>query len=113
MHGVTTALVLFVLACVLFPRLIANRPQYYAGFAMVLAAILIDGVAHIFDNANVRAFAYLATAVLQVGALLVLFLAAGGLTVRGLSREMLGAFEVIRRGETDSEIIIPVRKRGE
>ena len=42
-----------------------------------------------------------------------LFLSAGGLTVRGLTREMASAFEVIRRGETEKEIIIPIGDQGE
>ena len=109
MQGVTTAIVLFVFACVLFPRLIANRAQFHAGFALTLAAILLDGLAHIVHVATFDAFAYLFTAILQVGAIVLLYLAAGGLTARGLSREMLGAFEVIRRGEEEREVIIPRR----
>ena len=112
MQGVTTAIVLFVFVCVLFPRLIANRAQFHAGFAMVLLAILLDALGHIVLNATFGAFVYLATALLQIGATVLLYLAAGGLTARGLGREMLGAFEVIRRGEDEAEIIIPPR-RGE
>ena len=109
MQGVTAAIVAFIFVCVLFPRLVASRPQFYGGFAVTLVVILLDGVGQIADAGTpLRSFAYLAGAVLQVAAIGLLFLAAGGLTWRGLSREMLGAFEVIRRGETDKEVIIPI-----
>ena len=109
MQGVTTALVLFVFACVLFPRLIDNRPQYYVGFVCVLLIIVLDAVANLLGgSADARGVLYLGIAVLQVAAIVLLFLSAGGLTVRGLTREMAGAFEVVRRGEKTKEVIIPI-----
>lgn len=109
MQGVTAAIVAFIFVCVLFPRLVASRPQFYAGFGMALLVIALDGVGQVFVAGHpFRTFAYTMGAVLQIGAIALLFLAAGGLTWRGLGREMLGAFEVIRRGETDKEIIIPL-----
>ncbi len=102
MEGVTSALVLFVFVCVLFPRLIDSRPQYYVGFALTLLCVLLTG----FVSRHWVVGSVLV--VVQVGAILTLFLAAGGLTVRGLTREMASAFEVIRRGEKDKEIIIPI-----
>ena len=109
MEGVTTAIVLFVFVCILFPRLIDNRPQYYAAFVCVLILIVLDAVARLLiGSADARAFCYLGMAVLQIAAIVLLFLSAGGLTVRGLTREMAGAFEVVRRGETQKEVIIPI-----
>ena len=125
MDGVTTAIVLFIFVCVLFPRLIDNRAQYYAALGCAILIILIEASVHIFGYNRVEAgpagsgmavvqpngystFAHVAVALLQVVSILLLFLSAGGLTVRGLTREMAGAFEVIRRGETEKEIIIPV-----
>lgn len=110
MEGVTTAIVLFVFACVLFPRLVDNRAQYYIAFVCTLLIILIDALRRIwFDpDGGMMTFAIIATAILQVAAIVLLFLSAGGLTVRGLTKEMAGAFEVIRRGETQKEIIIPI-----
>ena len=104
MDGVTTAILLFVFACVLFPRLIDSRPQYYAALGLTLVAIVLGPFAYSF---GVR----IALAVIQALAVVLLFLSAGGLTVRGLSTDMMGAFEVIRRGEKEKEIIIP-RKDG-
>jgi hypothetical protein len=104
--GVTTALVLFAFVCVLFPKLIDNRPQYYVGVVLTLAAIVLGPWAT--DTFVLQAV----VAVLQVMAFLVLFLAAGGLTTRGLSSDMMGAFEVVRRGETEKETIIPIGRGG-
>ena len=100
MEGVTTAIVLFVFVCILFPRLIDNRPQYYVAFVCLLGIIVLDAVARLLGgSADARAVLYLGIALLQVVAIVLLFLAAGGLTVRGLTKEMAGAFEVVRRGE--------------
>jgi hypothetical protein len=48
---------------------------------------------------------------LQVLALLLLVLCVGGLTLRELGNEMGKAYEVIRRGETEKEVIIPIGDR--
>ncbi len=110
MDGVTTAIVLFVFTCVLFPRLIASRPQYYAALVMTLLIIVLKPIAAMgFGDRGL----YVALGFLQAATVLLLFLSAGGLTVRGLSSEMMGAFEVIRRGETEKEIIIPSGGRKE
>lgn len=107
MEGVTTAIVLFVFVCVLFPRLIDSRPQYYAAFVLTLLIVLLTPIAFVLGG-DARAIAGIVLGALQVAAIVLLFLSAGGLTVRGLTREMLGAFEVIRRGETSKEVIIPI-----
>jgi hypothetical protein len=109
MEGVTTAIVLFIFVCVLFPRLIDNRAQYYIAFVCTLLIILLHALAVIFEGSvATRMFFLTAVALLQIVAIALLFLSAGGLTVRGLSKDMAGAFEVIRRGETEKEIIIPI-----
>lgn len=111
MEGVTTAIVLFIFVCILFPRLIDNRAQYYVAFVVTLLIILIDALRRIWftdPDSGMMTFTIVAMAVLQVVAIVLLFLSAGGLSVRGLTREMAGAFEVIRRGETEKEIIIPL-----
>ena len=110
MDGVTTAILLFVFTCVLFPRLIDNRPQYYAALAITLIVIVLLPLRLIF--ASQASVLLVVIAVLQAVAVLLLFLSAGGLTVRGLTKDMAGAFEVIRRGETEKELIIPTGNRG-
>jgi hypothetical protein len=108
MQGVTTALVGFTLVCMIWPHLIKNKTQFYAGFAMIVVIILLDGLAFTLHSDAFGKFAYLFTAVLQVAALFVMYLSAGGLSARELAGEMGHAYEVIRRGEEEKEIIIPI-----
>lgn len=109
MHGVTTALVAFLFVCVVFPNLIKNRAQYYAAFAMVCLILLLDAIAVSFAGSGaVRAVCYFFAAMLQIGAMLILFLAAGGISWRALAGDMKDAYEVIRRGGDEKEVIIPL-----
>ena len=110
MHGVTTAIVLFILACLIFPKVIKNKPQYYAAVGAVLLAILLDALAHVIGAGGFTKFAYLMTAILQIGAVFLLILSAGGLTVSDLAGDLAETIEVVRRGG-EKEIIIP--RRGE
>ena len=114
MEGVTTAIVLFVFVCVLFPRLIDNRAQYYIAFLCTLLIVVLSAVSLVFrPGSTAHLLCLLGVAGLQVLAILLLFMSAGGLSVRGMTSEMMGAFEVIRRGETEKEIIIPIGDQGE
>lgn len=107
MHGVTTALVAFIFVCVVWPHLVKNRPQFYAALGAVIAIILLDSLSAMIVHSGFRIFAYSITALLQVGAILLLFLSAGGVSPRELFSDMGRAIEVIRRGEEEKEIIIP------
>jgi len=107
MHGVTTAIVAFILACLVFPKVVKNKPQYYGAVGMVLGVILFDALARIISHAGFSKFVYLMTAVLQIGAIFLLILSAGGLTVSDLAGDLADTFEVIRRGGEEKEIIIP------
>jgi len=111
MHGVTTAIVGFIFVCVIFPHLVKNRPQFYAAMTAVFIIILLDSLANILMRASPGfvLFAYSATGVLQVIAIFLLFLSAGGITWRALAGDMAKAYEVIRRGEEEKEIIIPLQ----
>ena len=111
MHGVTTAIVAFVFACLVFPNVIKNKPQYYASVGVVLGVILFDALARVIGNPAFARFAYLLTAILQMGAIFLLILSAGGLTMRDLAGDLADTIEVIRRGGEDKEIIVP--RRGE
>ena len=107
MHGVTTALVAFLLACVIWPHLVKNRPQYYAAFGMVCGIILFDALAAMIPQVSFDAFAYVMCALLQIGGILMFFMSAGGISARELAADMSRAYEVIRRGEEEKEVIIP------
>jgi hypothetical protein len=113
MHGVTTALVGFLLVCVIFPNLVKQKALYYASFAAVCLIIALDALGLAISGATspiagFRVFAYVAGGFLQVAAVLLLFLACGGITWRQLAGDMKDAVEVIRRGGEEKEIIVPL-----
>ena len=109
MQGVTTAIVAFLLVCVLFPTLVKNKPQYYAAFAAILLVILISALEDVFRNDGFRAASDFLICLLQISALILLVLSCGGLSWKQLAGEVTEAIEVIRRGETEKEVIVPLR----
>jgi hypothetical protein len=108
MQGVTTALVAFIFFCVIFPERVKNRPQFYAALGLICGIILLDAISYSLGSTKFAVFAYFATAGLQIGAILILFMAAGGLSWSDLKGELGNAYEVIRRGGEEKEIIIPL-----
>jgi len=108
MEGVTTALVAFIFACVIFPHLVKNKTQFYGAFAAVIGIILLHSLNTMVNSIGFQVFAGALTGVLQVGALVLLFLAAGGITLKELGSEMGRAYEVIRRGEHEKTVIVPL-----
>jgi hypothetical protein len=106
MEGVTTAIVLFLFVGLVLPSLIQDKNQYYVAFITVLGIIFFEAIAHMgtigggFSN-----LCYVITGILQIIAVVMLFLATGGLTLRALRGDMI---EVLRRGDEEKEIIIPL-----
>lgn len=107
MQGVTTAIVLFIFVGLILPSLIQNRNQYYVAFITVIGIIGIDAVAHMIPGsaAAAQAVCYVLEALGQILAVVMLFLATGGLTFRALQGDMI---EVLRRGSEEKEVIIPL-----
>jgi hypothetical protein len=111
MQGVTTAIVAFIFVCMAMPRLVKNRAQFYAAFAAMILIILLDTLAAIFTGDKPGAMAHLAlvgTGFLQIAAIILLMLAVGGLSAGEFAGELAGAYEVMRRGGEEKEIIIPL-----
>jgi len=108
MNGVTTAIVLFIFAALAFPRLVKNRPQFYMAIVLTLGIILIDALAHAVGSNGFTAVAYFLAGILQIVTVILIVLSAGGLSPRELGGELSGAYEVLRRGETEKETIIPL-----
>ncbi len=107
--GVTTAVVAFCFVCVIFPHVVKNKTQFYAGFAAVLLVILLHSLAIMLYTApGFQVFAGAATCLLQLVAIITLFLSAGGITLKQLGGDMARAYEVIRRGEEEKTIIVPI-----
>jgi hypothetical protein len=107
--GVTTAIVAFVFVCVLFPHIIKNKTQFYAGFTAILLVIFVHSLAIMLRTSpGFEVFAGAATCLLQIVAIVTLFLSAGGITLKQLGSDMARAYEVIRRGEEEKTIIVPI-----
>jgi len=113
MEGVTTALVAFIFVCVIYPRLVKNKTQFYAALTAVIIIILLHSLsAMLRDSAGFQVFSGAMVGLLQAGAILLLFLSAGGITLKELGSDMARAYEVIRRGEDEKEVIIPIGGTG-
>ena len=108
MQGVTTALVAFIFFCVIFPERVKNRPQFYAALGFICGIVMLDAISYSLMPSKFAVFAYFAIAFLQIGEILLLFMAAGGLTWNELKGELGNAYEVIRRGGEEKEVIIPL-----
>ena len=111
MNGVTTAILLFIFVSMAIPSLIKNKQQFYAALASILAVILLDALAHVVHSDAFAAFTYFMSALIQIFAVLLLVLAAGGLSVDEFKREITDTIEVVRRGESEKEVIVPLRGR--
>lgn len=110
MEGVTTAIVGFIFVCLIYPRLVQHKPQFYSVIGLVLLIILLDAIAHtdVSDKGTVRHVMYVLIALLQIVSILVLVMCVGGLTVRELAGEVANTVEVIRRGE-NKPVLVPLR----
>ncbi|MGH7213482.1 MAG: hypothetical protein ACREIT_01685 [Tepidisphaeraceae bacterium] len=119
MHGVTTAIVGFLFVCIVLPQIVKNRSQYYAALVAILLVILLDAIAAMVRGSpgpndepggggGFAVVAYVFCAILQIFAILLLVMSAGGISARELAGDMKRAYEVIRRGEEEKEIIIPL-----
>ena len=109
LDGVTTACLLFLFTCLVIPNFIKNRTQYYAAFGCILGIILMNTLSLMFHNsAGFQVFGGVVIGFLQFLAVLTLVLCAGGMNVKTLAGEMGHAYEVIRRGEEQKEVIVPL-----
>jgi hypothetical protein len=110
MEGVTTAIVLFIFVCVVYPSLVKHKTQFYGAFGAVLAIILLHSLNIMFGgtSAGFQVFSGGLIGLLQVAAIVLLFMSCGGVGVREIAGEMARAYEVIRRGEEEKTVIIPI-----
>lgn len=111
MQGVTTAIIGFILLSLAFPSLIRRSAQFYLAVGAVLIIIFMDGLAMWFSSKEPTPIIYLAVAVLQIFAVILLILATGGISARELAGNLARGYEVLRRGEDETETIIPTGPR--
>ena len=110
MEGVTAAIVAWIFVCLYFPQMIRNRPQFYAGVMMIVGAMLLAALAMIIGGSFVG-FAGAMGQILQTIAFVLMIAATGNVSVKELGKEFGNVIEVMRRGETEKEIIIPRKDR--
>ncbi len=114
MEGVTTALVGFILLAFAFPSLIRNRTMFYAALTTVVVIILLWSAGEMVGPREGEAvhpftrFTVVFGGLLQAVSLILLLLSSGGLSAKELAGEIAGAYEVIRRGEDEKEVIVPI-----
>ncbi len=109
MNGVTTAILLYIFLAVAFPFLAKNKPQFYGALAAVLVIIFLDAISHVAHSDAFSAFTYFMAAMMQIGAVVLLVLSAGGMSPKDFKKEIGDVIEVVRRGESEKEVIIPLR----
>src|SRR5580658_6045382 len=109
MNGVTTAILLYIFLAIAFPALAKNKPQFYGALAAVFVIIFLDAISHVAHSDAFSAFTYFMAAMMQIGAVVLLVLSAGGLSVTDLKQEVGEVIEVVRRGDWEKEVIIPLR----
>ena len=116
MDGVKTAIIGFIFVCIILPHLIKNRPQYFMAVVVFLVGMLFNLLAFMFSGAESsiaepRGFVKLCLVVdgvCQIAAVVLLFMAAGGMTIGQLAGEFGRAYEVMRRGEEQKTVIVPL-----
>lgn len=110
--GVTTVIVAFIFAGLIWPHLIKNRTQYYAGLVAVLVVILLHSLSLMIGATAFQLFSGAMIGLLQILAIIMLFLSAGGMTLKDLTNNLGDAYEVVRRGEEEKEVIIKRESQG-
>lgn len=109
LDGVTTVLVAFIFVCLVFPSIVRQKSQFYFALASIVGVLVLHTLAMMFSGSDALVIAMAVfSGVLQIVALLLLVLCVGGLTARQLAGDMSRAYEVMRRGETTKETIIPL-----
>jgi hypothetical protein len=108
MEGIIAVIVAFVFICILFPRIVRHTTQFYASFGLVLLILLLVALAAMFESGGFSRFVTVVDSFLTIAALLLIVMATGGLSLKDLTGEFTKAIEVIRRGESDKEIIVPL-----
>jgi hypothetical protein len=111
--GIKTAILGFIFVCVVKPELVKNRSQFFLAVVAVLVAMFFQALAVMLGGAPVAMNAFgrvclVMNLLLDIFAILLLVMSAGGLSVRQLAGDMAGAFEVMRRGEQAKTVIIPI-----
>ena len=116
MDGVKTAIIGFIFVCIILPHLIKNRAQYFMAVSVFLVGMLFSLLAFMFSGPESSVyvprgfvkFCLVVDAVCQIAAVALLFMSAGGMSIGQLAGEFGRAYEVMRRGENEKTVVIPL-----
>ena len=105
----------FIFVCIIFPRIVKTKPQFYMAFAVLLLILVLDllinlagGTAAATINGGIGKMLVVLRGVLYIVDVILLVLATGGLSLHELGGELKGAYEVMRRGEDTKTVIVPL-----
>src|SRR5215212_3370218 len=101
-------LVSFLFVCLIFPKIVRNRPQFYISFALLVLVLLLNILAQIFWGGSFARFLLVLNQILLLVTFILLVLCAGGLSLHELTGEVFRSFEVKQRGDTEKTVIIPL-----
>jgi hypothetical protein len=104
----TTPLIAFLFVCLIFPKIVRNRPQFYISFGLLVLILMLNVVGRIFPNEKFVYFLSVIIDSLKLVVFILLVLCAGGLSLHELTGEVFRSFEVMRRGDTEKTVIIPL-----
>ncbi len=110
MLSITTAIVLFIFVCIIFPQLVKNRPQFYLAIASVVLIMLVQCLMSIFGGSiNFVRFLLFLDTILNLTAFLLMILSTGGLSLGELTGEFADAFDAVRKGpDAHKPIVVPL-----
>ena len=109
MEGVTTAIVAFIFACLVWPHLVKNKTQFYSSIGLVMLILLLDAIGHMAaGDGPLPRVMYVLEELLQILTLLVLVMCVGGLTPRELAGEVSEAVDTFRHGEK-KPVLVPLK----
>src|SRR5688572_2394490 len=105
MEGVITAIVAFIFVCIVYPRIVRHKAQFYAAVGAIVVILLFQSLGIMIGSGGFRVFVGALTGLLTLVAFVMMILSTGGLSLHELTTDIRGAFEVVRRGEEEKEVI--------
>jgi hypothetical protein len=103
---ISVPIVGFIFVCIIFPKIVKNKPQFYMAFGVLLIILVLDIMIRLTESWS--RFFYVLRGVLWIVDFILLVLSTGGLSLHELGGELKGAYEVMRRGDDKKTIIVPL-----
>jgi hypothetical protein len=109
MEGVTTAITVFIFACLIWPDIVKNKPQFYSSIGLLMVIILFDAIGHMSSGGPLFHVMYVLAAILQMLTILILVMCVGGLSPRELASEVSETIDAIRHGGEQKPVLVPLK----